>query len=161
MLHTGRPDDYCHTGLGASPHVTLSLLSTLFLFLFAWPGKSTLIHLLVGKLQPISGQVQRNTSARVAVFAQHHVDGLDLRHSSVDMMMSIFPGNNAQVFRRHLGCFGITGDLALQPIKNLSGGTSHTLHTHARSKRSVHKRAGGQSHRNCAALLLVRRASSL
>jgi len=85
-------------------------------------GKSTLINLLVGKLQPIVGTVSRNGSARVALFAQHHVDGLDLRRSSVDMMMSIFPGHNAQVFRRHLGCFGIIGDLALQPIKTLSGG---------------------------------------
>lgn len=85
-------------------------------------GKSTLIHLLVGKLQPIVGSVVRNNSARVAVFAQHHVDGLDLHRSSVAMMMSIFPGHNEQIFRRHLGCFGITGDLALQPIKNLSGG---------------------------------------
>jgi ATP-binding cassette subfamily F protein 3 len=84
--------------------------------------QSTLIHLLVGKLAPISGTVVRNSAARVAVFAQHHVDGLDLRNSSVDMMMSIFPGFNPQVFRRHLGCFGIIGDLALQPIKNLSGG---------------------------------------
>jgi ATP-binding cassette subfamily F protein 3 len=85
-------------------------------------GKTTLIHLLVGKLQAISGTITRNGSARVAVFAQHHVDGLDLRSSSVDMMCSIFPGINPQVFRRHLGCFGITGDLATNPIKTLSGG---------------------------------------
>jgi len=85
-------------------------------------GKSTLINLLTGKLQPISGQISRNHSARVAVFAQHHVDGLDLRRSAVDMMCSIFPGHTPEIFRRHLGCFGITGQLATQPMRALSGG---------------------------------------
>jgi ATP-binding cassette subfamily F protein 3 len=90
-------------------------------------GKSTLINILTGKLQPIMGNVSRNTSARVAVFAQHHVDGLDLRRSAVDMMMSIFPGHTAETFRRHLGCFGITGQLATQPIRALSGGQKSRL----------------------------------
>jgi ATP-binding cassette subfamily F protein 3 len=81
-----------------------------------------LIQLLVGKLTAISGSVSRNGNARIAVFAQHHVDGLDLGLNAVDFLCSIFPGNNPQVFRRHLGCFGITGDLATNKMRTLSGG---------------------------------------
>jgi len=85
-------------------------------------GKSTLLNILVGKLTPISGSVSRNSSARIAVFAQHHVDGLDLRLNAVDQMSAIFPGQAAQIFRRHLGSFGISGNLATQPMRTLSGG---------------------------------------
>ena len=66
-------------------------------------GKSTLLNLLMGKLRPLEGEVYRNAHARIAMFAQHHVDGLDLRFSAVDLMMQLFPGNNPQIFRRHLG----------------------------------------------------------
>lgn len=85
-------------------------------------GKSTLLNLLMGKLRPLEGEVYRNAHARIAMFAQHHVDGLDLRFSAVDLMMQLFPGNNPQIFRRHLGSFGVTGELATNPIRALSGG---------------------------------------
>lgn len=121
-MHTGKTTALHYTCTYTRITTLTSPAACLCLSISISPLKSTLIHLLVGKLQPISGTVSRNGSARVAVFAQHHVDGLDLGRSSVDMMCDIFPGINPQVFRRHLGMFGITGDLAINPMKTLSGG---------------------------------------
>ena len=41
-------------------------------------GKSTLIKLLAGRLQPISGQVSKSGKLRVGYFAQHQTDELDM-----------------------------------------------------------------------------------
>nr|ADE76637.1 unknown [Picea sitchensis] len=58
----------------------------------------------------------------MAVFSQHHVDGLDLSSNPLLYMMRCFPGVLEQKLRAHLGSFGITGNLALQPMYTLSGG---------------------------------------
>lgn len=79
-------------------------------------GKSTLLQLLLGSLEPRKGKVFRDASARVAVFAQHHMEGMDLALSPVEFMMSLFKGVKEQEFRTHLGKFGLNGDLALQRI---------------------------------------------
>ena len=41
-------------------------------------GKSTLLQLIAGTLEPTSGVITRNPRVRLATFSQHHVDGLDL-----------------------------------------------------------------------------------
>ena len=85
-------------------------------------GKSTLLGLVGGSLKPTEGHVQRSTKARIAVFAQHHVDGLDLSLSPLAIMARAYPGVLDQELRGHLGSFGISGPLALQPLYTLSGG---------------------------------------
>eukprot|EP00252_Welwitschia_mirabilis_P013965 TRINITY_DN30967_c0_g1_i1.p1 TRINITY_DN30967_c0_g1~~TRINITY_DN30967_c0_g1_i1.p1 ORF type:complete len:725 (-),score=175.34 TRINITY_DN30967_c0_g1_i1:192-2366(-) len=85
-------------------------------------GKSTLLKLISGELQPSSGTVFRSAKVRIAVFSQHHVDGLDLSSNPLLYMMRCFPGVPEQKLRAHLGSFGITGNLALQPMYTLSGG---------------------------------------
>ncbi|KAM7279333.1 hypothetical protein ACFE04_006467 [Oxalis oulophora] len=85
-------------------------------------GKSTILKLISGELQPISGTVFRSAKVRIAVFSQHHVDGLDLSSSPLLYMMKCFPGVPDQKLRAHLGSFGVTGNLALQPMYTLSGG---------------------------------------
>ncbi|GLJ41053.1 hypothetical protein SUGI_0849910 [Cryptomeria japonica] len=85
-------------------------------------GKSTLLKLISGDLQPSSGTVFRSAKVRMAVFSQHHVDGLDLSNTPLLYMMRCFPGVVEQKLRAHLGSFGITGNLALQPMYTLSGG---------------------------------------
>ncbi|KAG6468533.1 hypothetical protein ZIOFF_073221 [Zingiber officinale] len=59
---------------------------------------------------------------RMAVFSQHHVDGLDLSSNPLLYMMRCYPGVPEQKLRAHLGSFGVTGNLALQPMYTLSGG---------------------------------------
>ncbi|KAE8055099.1 hypothetical protein FH972_011960 [Carpinus fangiana] len=85
-------------------------------------GKSTILKLIAGELQPISGTVFRSAKVRIAVFSQHHVDGLDLSSNPLLYMMRCFPGVPEQKLRSHLGSFGVTGNLALQPMYTLSGG---------------------------------------
>jgi ATP-binding cassette subfamily F protein 3 len=85
-------------------------------------GKSTILKLIAGELQPSSGTVFRSAKVRIAVFSQHHVDGLDLSSNPLLYMMRNFPGVPEQKLRGHLGSFGITGNLALQPMYTLSGG---------------------------------------
>lgn len=85
-------------------------------------GKSTILNLIAGELQPSSGTVFRSAKVRIAVFSQHHVDGLDLSSNPLLYMMRCFPGVPEQKLRGHLGSFGITGNLALQPMYTLSGG---------------------------------------
>lgn len=85
-------------------------------------GKSTILKLIAGELQPTSGTVFRSAKVRIAVFSQHHVDGLDLSSNPLLYMMRCFPGVPEQKLRGHLGSFGITGNLALQPMYTLSGG---------------------------------------
>ena len=55
-------------------------------------GKSTLLHLLTQQLQPTSGEAWLNRGARWAIFAQHHVDQLDLHASPQDFLAAKFAG---------------------------------------------------------------------
>ena len=85
-------------------------------------GKSTLLGLIGGSLSPTAGHITRSSKCRIAVFAQHHVDGLDMTLSPLAMMVRSYPGVLEQELRNHLGSFGVSGPLALQPIYTLSGG---------------------------------------
>lgn len=85
-------------------------------------GKSTLLKVLTGKLMIMNGKSFIHNRVRIGTFSQHHVDGLDLKLCAVEQMMKEYPGIKAEVFRSHLGSFGISGHLALRPIYLLSGG---------------------------------------
>ncbi|KAF8167879.1 ATP-dependent transporter [Crassisporium funariophilum] len=85
-------------------------------------GKSTVIKLLTGELNPLSGHVTRNGRLRVGYFAQHHVDTLTATMSPVQFLASKFPGKSEQEYRSHLGNFQISGMTGLQQISTLSGG---------------------------------------
>lgn len=85
-------------------------------------GKTTMLKLLIEQLSPTSGIVQRHPRLRIAYFAQHHVDGLDLTLSAVSFMTKNWPGRSEEEYRRHLGAFGIVGTLGLSKMSTLSGG---------------------------------------
>ncbi|KAJ2826386.1 ATP-binding cassette, regulator of translational elongation [Coemansia sp. 'formosensis'] len=85
-------------------------------------GKTTLLKLLIGTLDPTSGVVHRHGRLRIAYFSQHHVDQLDLTLTAVGHLKKMYPGNSDEEYRRHLGCFGISGMTGLQEISTLSGG---------------------------------------
>mmetsp|Transcript_19452 Transcript_19452/g.58771 ORF Transcript_19452/g.58771 Transcript_19452/m.58771 type:complete len:828 (+) Transcript_19452:417-2900(+) len=85
-------------------------------------GKSTLLNLIGGVLEPTSGYIERNAKVRLATFSQHHVDGLDLALTPLQCMMRSFPNVKDELHRAHLGSFGIGGELCMQPMFTLSGG---------------------------------------
>lgn len=85
-------------------------------------GKTTALKLLIGALSPSSGLISSNPRLRLAFFAQHHVDALDMNASPVGFMAANYPGKSDEEYRRHLGQFGITGMTGLQKMELLSGG---------------------------------------
>ncbi|CAG8471050.1 5449_t:CDS:2, partial [Ambispora leptoticha] len=85
-------------------------------------GKSTLMGLLAGNLTPTRGTITRNPRLKLGYFAQHHVDALDLNISAVQLFIQKYPGTSEATTRAHLGGFGVSGDLAVLPIRQLSGG---------------------------------------
>lgn len=85
-------------------------------------GKSTLLKLLIGELSATSGSQTKNGRLRIAYFAQHHIDSLDLTITPVAWLARHFPGRSETEYRAHLGAFGITGMTGLQLIGTLSGG---------------------------------------
>ena len=85
-------------------------------------GKTTALRLLIGALQPTTGLVSQNPRLRIAFFAQHHVDALDMNMSAVSFLAAKYPGKSDEEYRRRLGAFGITGMTGLQKMELLSGG---------------------------------------
>lgn len=85
-------------------------------------GKSTLLNLMLDKLQPTKGYIQRDPKLRVAHFAQHHIESLDLRKSPLEDLAGRFPGTKEEELRPHLARYGIPASLAEQRIGTLSGG---------------------------------------
>ena len=89
--------------------------------------QSTLIKLLVGELEPVSGTASRNRHTRIEYIAQHQVEQLDLHSTPLDFIASLYPGNGGrehlQNLRGYLATFGLGGDvLPKQRIHTLSGG---------------------------------------
>ncbi|XP_022667661.1 ATP-binding cassette sub-family F member 3-like isoform X1 [Varroa jacobsoni] len=85
-------------------------------------GKTTLLKLVNGDYEPTKGVRQAHRNLVIGYFSQHHVDGLDMDVSSVELLARRFPGKTSEHYRSQLGQFGISGELALQPIATLSGG---------------------------------------
>eukprot|EP01092_Planopodium_desertum_P000321 TRINITY_DN10453_c0_g2_i1.p1 TRINITY_DN10453_c0_g2~~TRINITY_DN10453_c0_g2_i1.p1 ORF type:complete len:168 (+),score=27.76 TRINITY_DN10453_c0_g2_i1:50-505(+) len=80
------------------------------------------MKLLACELEPTDGTVWKNGKLRIARFHQHHVDQLKLEQSSSEWLLSKFPDSKEFELRKHLGKFGLGGDLATRPLNTLSGG---------------------------------------
>jgi ATP-binding cassette, subfamily F, member 3 len=86
-------------------------------------GKTTLIRLVLGELAPMSGRCTVAPNVRVARFAQHQVDALNLTKSVVQELQSVAgdrPGGRP--IRTIAGSFGFSGDMADRRVGELSGG---------------------------------------
>ncbi|KPJ01729.1 ATP-binding cassette sub-family F member 3 [Papilio xuthus] len=85
-------------------------------------GKTTLLKIIMGILSPTSGVRSVHRGLKFGYFSQHHVDQLDMNVNSVELLQKTYPGKPVEEYRRQLGSFGVSGDLALQTIASLSGG---------------------------------------
>lgn len=99
-------------------------------------GKSTFLKLLDGSLEPVEGFVRRHAKLQLARFTQHHIEMMDPEEDAVVHMRRLGKGGikedgtsevTVEEARKYLGKFGLQGDLALNPIKNLSGGQKSRL----------------------------------
>uniref|UniRef100_A0A6M2DKN6 ATP-binding cassette sub-family F member 3 n=1 Tax=Xenopsylla cheopis TaxID=163159 RepID=A0A6M2DKN6_XENCH len=85
-------------------------------------GKTTLLKIIMGLLTPTQGSRHTHRNLKFGYFSQHHVDQLDMNVCSVELLQQTFPGKPIEEYRRQLGSFGVSGDLALQTVGSLSGG---------------------------------------
>jgi len=85
-------------------------------------GKTTLLKIIMDINSPWKGTRTAHRNLKFGYFTQHFVDQLDLTICPVELMQKEFPGKKVEEYRRMLGQFGVTGDMALQQIESLSGG---------------------------------------
>lgn len=85
-------------------------------------GKTTLLKIIMGIHSPTGGDMTQHRGLKFGYFAQHHVDQLNMNTTCVGLLQEAFPGRPVEEYRRQLGSFGISGDLALQLVASLSGG---------------------------------------
>jgi ATP-binding cassette subfamily F protein 3 len=81
----------------------------------------------MGDLEPTTGHRSANRRLKIGYFAQHHVDQLDMDMSGLQLAALRYPGLNQEEYRAALGRFGLSGDLALQSVRTLSGGQKSRL----------------------------------
>lgn len=85
-------------------------------------GKTTLLKIMMGINTPTGGDMTLHRGLKFGYFAQHHVDQLNMNTTCVGLLQEAFPGKPIEEYRRQLGSFGVSGDLALQLVASLSGG---------------------------------------
>ncbi len=94
-------------------------------------GKSTLIKLIAGKLQPQKGEKITAQKLRIGYFSQHQADELDLNETPYEVMHRLCAKNKVDsresVVRARLGRFGFSKELSDNKISSLSGGEKSRL----------------------------------
>lgn len=90
-------------------------------------GKSTLVKLLAGRLQPMAGEMRRSSKLRIGYFAQHQSEELDLSLTPIQQTQRIMPLALEEKVRAHLGRFGFQQSKAETKIADLSGGEKARL----------------------------------
>jgi ATP-binding cassette subfamily F protein 3 len=90
-------------------------------------GKSTLVKLLAGKLQPMHGTVTRAATLKVGYFAQHQVDELDMDGSPYDHVRRLMPDQPEAKVRSRVGTIGFSQQAANTKVEKLSGGEKARL----------------------------------
>ena len=90
-------------------------------------GKSTLVKLIAGRLDPMDGNVTRADKLDVAYFAQHQLDELDPADSAYQHLRRQMQDAPEARVRARLGAIGFPEAMADQPVATLSGGEKARL----------------------------------
>jgi len=85
-------------------------------------GKTTLVNMILGELEPTSGEIYRNPHLKIAKFSQHFVDQLTMTDTPVEYIAKKFVELKPQEVMNKLGMFGLGGTTHDQRISLLSGG---------------------------------------
>jgi ATP-binding cassette subfamily F protein 3 len=90
-------------------------------------GKSTLIKVLAGEIQPLNGKMEPAKDFQPGYFAQHQLEQLNRYESPLQHLKRIDRDVTERDLRNFLGGFAFTGDLALEPVAQRSGGEKARL----------------------------------
>jgi len=87
------------------------------------------LKLLVGELQPTTGEIQRHSHLRIAKYNQHSAEILDFALNAIEFMQREFAQFNLDVsdWRGRLGAYGISGKNQTKTIGTLSDGQKSLL----------------------------------
>jgi ATP-binding cassette, subfamily F, member 1 len=84
-------------------------------------GKSTLLNLMTGVLNPVTGFINLNRQVRIGRYNQHFMDKLPLEKTPVEFLISLGLRDEFEA-RGLLGSFGLEGVCHHQMCASLSGG---------------------------------------
>ena len=101
-------------------------------------GKSTMMKMLAGRLQPRDGEFVKSRKLEVGYFAQHQAEELPMGETAYEFMQTEMDGIIEPRVRAHLGTFGFNKDKADTVIKNLSGGEKARLLFASMSRSAPH-----------------------
>jgi ATP-binding cassette subfamily F protein 2 len=120
--YSGKKADYLYKGLNFG----IDMDSRIAIVGDNGTGKSTLLNLITGDLNPVEGTVQRHGQLKLAKYSQHSADQLPFDKSPVDHIQSKFtekfPDKDLQFWRQCVGRFGLSGAHQTNPINMLSDG---------------------------------------
>jgi ATP-binding cassette subfamily F protein 3 len=85
-------------------------------------GKSTLLRLLAGELQPNAGEIALNANTKIGFFGQTNIARLSPRCSIEEEIAAVNPQLSRTRVRSICGTMMFSGDQALKQISVLSGG---------------------------------------
>ncbi|KAJ1309266.1 hypothetical protein OPQ81_004929 [Rhizoctonia solani] len=120
--YSGKPEDYLYDHL----NLAIDMDSRVAILGANGTGKSTLLHLINGVLQPCEGTISKHTNLKLAKYSQHSADQLPYDKSPLEYMESLYrekyPEKETMFWRQQLGRFGLSGAHQTSPIKQLSDG---------------------------------------
>jgi ATP-binding cassette subfamily F protein 3 len=85
-------------------------------------GKTTLLNLLAGELEPVNGTITRHPQLKAAFFGQTNINRLNLARTIEEEIMDVHPDHSRGAARKICGAMMFEGDTALKKISVLSGG---------------------------------------
>jgi len=110
-------------------HVTMGLLPGERIGLLGknGAGKSTLIKVLAGEMPPLFGQCEAAQGLRMGYFAQHQLEQLHDELSPLQHVQMLNKAASEKEIRLFLGGFAFRDDMAIQVIRDFSGGEKARL----------------------------------
>jgi len=84
-------------------------------------GKSTFLNLLIGVLEPTSGEWRKNHRLRIGKFDQHSGEHLTAEETPTEYLIRLYDLQYEKA-RKELGSFGLPGFAHTIRMKDLSGG---------------------------------------
>ncbi|NOR05316.1 MAG: ATP-binding cassette domain-containing protein [Deltaproteobacteria bacterium] len=85
-------------------------------------GKTTLLRMVAGEIEPDEGEISLGHSVSMGYFAQHHSDMLDLQKTVIQEVYKVVPDESIGFVRGVCGAFLFSGQDVDKAIGVLSGG---------------------------------------